>query len=202
MRMLHTMLRVGDLDKSIAFYTEILGMKVLRQKDYPGGRFTNTFVGYGDEKDNTVLELTYNWDTSSYDLGEGYGHIALGVDDIYGTCDRIKAQGGKVSREPGPMKHGTTVIAFVEDPDGYKIELIQLGTQGSAKQKAAATAQVLYWVGDIQLLALIATEQQLSKSLAYIYLLAIKICGYCKLSVFGNSLWCWVTISPSVRIRP
>ena len=140
MKMLHTMLRVGDLEKSIAFYTDILGMKVLRQKDYPGGRFTNTFVGYGDEKDNTVLELTYNWDTSSYDLGEGYGHIALGVDDIYGTCDRIKAQGGKVSREPGPMKHGTTVIAFVEDPDGYKIELIQLGTQGSAKQEAAATA--------------------------------------------------------------
>ena len=140
MRMLHTMLRVGDLDKSIAFYTDILGMKVLRQKDYPGGRFTNTFVGYGDEKDNTVLELTYNWDTSEYDLGEGYGHIALGVDDIYGTCDRIKAQGGKVSREPGPMKHGTTVIAFIEDPDGYKIELIQLGTQGPAKQEAAATA--------------------------------------------------------------
>ena len=140
MKMLHTMLRVGDLEKSIAFYTDILGMKVLRQKDYPGGRFTNTFVGYGDEKDNTVLELTYNWDTSSYDLGEGYGHIALGVDDIYGTCDRIKAQGGKVSREPGPMKHGTTVIAFVEDPDGYKIELIQLGTQGSAKQEAVATA--------------------------------------------------------------
>ena len=140
MRMLHTMLRVGNLEKSISFYTEILGMKVLRQKDYPGGKFTNTFVGYGDEKDNTVLELTYNWDTSEYDLGEGYGHIALGVDDIYGTCDRIKAQGGKVSREPGPMKHGTTVIAFVEDPDGYKIELIQLGTQGSAKQEAAATA--------------------------------------------------------------
>ena len=140
MRMLHTMLRVGNLDKAIAFYTDILGMKVLRQKDYPGGKFTNTFVGYGDEKDNTVLELTYNWDTSEYDLGEGYGHIALGVDDIYGTCDRIKAQGGKVSREPGPMKHGTTVIAFVEDPDGYKIELIQLGTQGSAKKEAAATA--------------------------------------------------------------
>ncbi|MEL6928089.1 MAG: lactoylglutathione lyase [Cyanobacteria bacterium J06600_6] len=140
MRMLHTMLRVGNLDKSIAFYTDVLGMKVLRQKDYPGGKFTNTFVGYGDEKDNTVLELTYNWDTSEYDLGEGYGHIALGVDDIYGTCDRIKAQGGKVSREPGPMKHGTTVIAFVEDPDGYKIELIQLGTQGSVKQEATATA--------------------------------------------------------------
>ena len=140
MRMLHTMLRVGDLDKSIAFYCDILGMKLLRRKDYPGGEFTLAFVGYGEEKDNTVIELTYNWGVSEYDLGKGYGHIALGVDDIYGTCDRIKAQGGKVSREPGPMKHGTTVIAFVEDPDGYKIELIQLGTQGSAKQEAAATA--------------------------------------------------------------
>ena len=140
MRMLHTMLRVGDLDKSIAFYCDILGMKLLRRKDYPGGEFTLAFVGYGDEKDNTVIELTYNWDVAEYDLGKGYGHIALGVDDIYGTCDRISAQGGKVSREPGPMKHGSTVIAFVEDPDGYKIELIQLGTQGSAKQEAAATA--------------------------------------------------------------
>ena len=140
MRMLHTMLRVGDLDKSIAFYCDILGMKLLRRKDYPGGEFTLAFVGYGEEKDNTVIELTYNWGVSEYDLGKGYGHIALGVDDIYGTCDRIKAQGGKVSREPGPMKHGTTVIAFVEDPDGYKIELIQLGTQGSAKKEAAATA--------------------------------------------------------------
>ena len=140
MRMLHTMLRVGDLDKSIAFYCDILGMKLLRRKDYPGGEFTLAFVGYGEEKDNTVIELTYNWGVSEYDLGKGYGHIALGVDDIYGTCDRIKAQGGKVSREPGPMKHGSTVIAFVEDPDGYKIELIQLGTQGSAKQEAAATA--------------------------------------------------------------
>ena len=140
MRMLHTMLRVGDLDKSIAFYCDILGMKLLRRKDYPGGEFTLAFVGYGDEKDNTVIELTYNWGVEEYDLGKGYGHIALGVNDIYGTCDRIKAQGGKVSREPGPMKHGTTVIAFVEDPDGYKIELIQLGTQGSAKQEAAATA--------------------------------------------------------------
>ncbi len=139
MRMLHTMLRVGDLDQSIAFYCDILGMKLLRRKDYPGGEFTLAFVGYGDEKDNTVIELTYNWGVSEYDLGKGYGHIALGVDDIYGTCDRIKAQGGKVSREPGPMKHGSTVIAFVEDPDGYKIELIQLGTQGSAKQEAAAT---------------------------------------------------------------
>lgn len=140
MRMLHTMLRVGDLDKSIAFYCDILGMKLLRRKDYPGGEFTLAFVGYGEEKDNTVIELTYNWGVSEYDLGKGYGHIALGVDDIYGTCDRIKQQGGKVSREPGPMKHGSTVIAFVEDPDGYKIELIQLGTQGSAKQEAAATA--------------------------------------------------------------
>lgn len=140
MRMLHTMLRVGNLDKSIAFYCDILGMKLLRRKDYPGGEFTLAFVGYGDEKDNTVIELTYNWGVEEYDLGQGYGHIALGVDDIYGTCDRIKAQGGKVSREPGPMKHGTTVIAFVEDPDGYKIELIQLGTQGSAPKAAAATA--------------------------------------------------------------
>ncbi|MDJ0571866.1 MAG: lactoylglutathione lyase [Pleurocapsa sp. MO_192.B19] len=138
--MLHTMLRVGNLDKSIAFYCDILGMKLLRRKDYPGGEFTLAFVGYGDEKDNTVIELTYNWGVEQYDLGKGYGHIALGVDDIYGTCDRIKAQGGKVSREPGPMKHGTTVIAFVEDPDGYKIELIQLGTQGSAPKEATATA--------------------------------------------------------------
>ena len=140
MKMLHTMLRVGDLDKSIAFYCDILGMKLLRRKDYPSGEFTLAFVGYGEEKDNTVIELTYNWGVEEYDLGKGYGHIALGVDDIYGTCDRIKTQGGKVSREPGPMKHGSTVIAFVEDPDGYKIELIQLGTQGSAKKEAAATA--------------------------------------------------------------
>lgn len=138
--MLHTMLRVGDLDKSLAFYCDILGMQLLRRKDYPGGEFTLAFVGYGDEKENTVIELTYNWGVEKYDLGEGYGHIALGVDDIYGTCDRIKAQGGKVTREPGPMKHGTTVIAFVEDPDGYKIELIQLGTQGSAQKEAVATA--------------------------------------------------------------
>jgi lactoylglutathione lyase len=133
MKMLHTMLRVGDLDQSIAFYCDILGMELLRRKDYPSGEFTLAFVGYGSEQDNTVIELTYNWGVSEYDLGKGYGHIALGVEDIYGTCDRIKAQGGKVSREPGPMKHGSTVIAFVEDPDGYKIELIQLGTQGSAK---------------------------------------------------------------------
>jgi lactoylglutathione lyase len=133
MKMLHTMLRVGDLDQSIAFYCDILGMELLRRKDYPSGEFTLAFVGYGSEQDNTVIELTYNWGVSEYDLGQGYGHIALGVEDIYGTCDRIKAQGGKVSREPGPMKHGSTVIAFIEDPDGYKIELIQLGIQGSAK---------------------------------------------------------------------
>jgi lactoylglutathione lyase len=131
--MLHTMLRVGDLDQSIAFYCDILGMELLRRKDYPSGEFTLAFVGYGSEQNNTVIELTYNWGVSEYDLGKGYGHIALGVEDIYGTCDRIKAQGGKVSREPGPMKHGSTVIAFIEDPDGYKIELIQLGTQGAAK---------------------------------------------------------------------
>jgi lactoylglutathione lyase len=139
MRMLHTMLRVGNLDQSIKFYCDLLGMKLLRQKDYPGGEFTLAFVGYGAETENTVIELTYNWGVDKYDLGAGYGHIALGVDDIYGTCDRIKAQGGKISREPGPMKHGTTVIAFVEDPDGYKIELIQLGTQGAAKTEAAAS---------------------------------------------------------------
>ena len=139
MRMLHTMLRVGNLEKSKEFYCDVLGMKLLRQKDYPGGEFTLAFVGYGEEKDNTVIELTYNWGTDSYDLGNGYGHIALGVDDIYGTCDKIKSLGGKVSREPGPMKHGSTVIAFVEDPDGYKIELIQLGTQGSAQKETAAS---------------------------------------------------------------
>ena len=125
MRLLHTMLRVGNLEKSKSFYCDILGMKLLRQKDYPGGEFTNAFVGYGDESDHTVLELTYNWGKDSYDLGTAYGHIALGVDDIYSTCEAIKAQGGKISREPGPMKHSSTVIAFVEDPDGYKIELIE-----------------------------------------------------------------------------
>jgi len=125
MRMLHTMLRVGNLEQSINFYCDVLGMKLLRKKDYPGGKFTNAFVGYGDESDHTVLELTHNWETESYDLGDGYGHVALGVDDIYGTCEAIKSQGGKVTREPGPMKHGTTVIAFVTDPDGYKIELIE-----------------------------------------------------------------------------
>jgi lactoylglutathione lyase len=132
MRLLHTMLRVGDLERSIAFYTDILGMWLLRRKDYPGGRFTLAFVGYGDESDHTVLELTHNWDTSSYDIGSGYGHIALGVDDIVGVCDQIRAKGGKVVREPGPMKNGTTVIAFVEDPDGYKVELIEMSSRAHA----------------------------------------------------------------------
>ncbi|MEP0800632.1 lactoylglutathione lyase [Funiculus sociatus] len=140
MRMLHTMLRVGNLEESLKFYCELLGMKLLRQKDYPGGEFTLAFVGYGDESDHTVLELTYNWGKEEYDLGDAYGHIAIGVDDIYATCNEIKARGGKVSREPGPMKHGSTVIAFVEDPNGYKVELIQLGTQGAQKQEAAEAA--------------------------------------------------------------
>ncbi|MBL1209759.1 lactoylglutathione lyase [Geminocystis sp. GBBB08] len=131
MRILHTMLRVGHLEKSLDFYCNVLGMKLLRQKDYPDGKFTLAFVGYGDEASNTVIELTYNWDTDSYNIGNGYGHIALGVDDIYITCEQIKAKGGKVTREPGPMKHGSTIIAFVEDPDGYKIELIQIAIQGS-----------------------------------------------------------------------
>ena len=125
MRILHTMLRVGDLDASIAFYTGIFGMQLLRKKDYPQGRFTLAFVGYGDEANNTVLELTHNWDTSHYDLGDGFGHIAIAVDDAYKACDEIKAKGGVVTREAGPMKHGSTVIAFVQDPDGYKIELIE-----------------------------------------------------------------------------
>lgn len=125
MRLLHTMLRVGNLEKSLDFYQNVLGMKLLRRKDYPEGRFTLTFVGYGDETDSTVLELTHNWDTERYDLGNAYGHIAVEVDDAYEACERVKRQGGNVVREAGPMKHGTTVIAFVEDPDGYKIEFIQ-----------------------------------------------------------------------------
>ncbi|MDK4544544.1 lactoylglutathione lyase [Kingella kingae] len=128
MRLLHIMLRVGNLEQSLAFYTEVLGMKLLRRKDYPEGRFTLAFVGYGEESDTTVLELTHNWDTPSYDLGAGYGHIAIEVDDAYAACDAVRAKGGKVTREAGPMKHGTTVIAFVEDPDGYKIEFIQKRT--------------------------------------------------------------------------
>jgi len=125
-RMLHTMLRVRDLDKSIDFYTRQLGMAVLRRKDFPGGKFTLAFVGYGDENNTAVLELTHNWDQAEpYDLGDGYGHIAIGVPDIYATCARLEAAGAKIPRPPGPMKHGSTVIAFVEDPDGYKIELIE-----------------------------------------------------------------------------
>jgi lactoylglutathione lyase len=123
--MLHTMLRVGDLQRSLDFYTQVLGMKFLRQSDYPEGRFTNAFVGYDDESKTAVLELTHNWDTKTYDLGNGYGHVAIEVDDAYKTCAEVKKRGGKVTREPGPMKHGTTVIAFVEDPDGYKIEFVQ-----------------------------------------------------------------------------
>lgn len=119
------MLRVGNLDESLKFYCDVLGMTLLRKKDYPEGKFTLAFVGYGDEKTNSVIELTHNWGVEAYDLGEGFGHLALGVDDIYQTCDRITQLGGKVVRQPGPMKHGTTVIAFVEDPNGYKIELIQ-----------------------------------------------------------------------------
>ena len=125
MRILHTMIRVADLERSIAFYTEVLGMKLLRRKDYPGGRFTLAFVGYGDEADSTVIELTHNWDTDSYDLGDGFGHIALAVADASAACVAFRDRGGRVVREAGPMKHGTTVIAFVEDPDGYRIELIE-----------------------------------------------------------------------------
>ena len=132
MRLLHTMLRVGDLERSLAFYTEVLGMTLLRRRDYPEGRFTLAFVGYGEESTTSVLELTHNWDTGSYEIGTGYGHIALGVDDITATCEAIAAKGGRVVRPPGPMKHGSTVIAFVEDPDGYKVELIQLGRRPDA----------------------------------------------------------------------
>ena len=142
MRLLHTMLRVGNLDESLKFYCELLGMKLLRQKDYPGGEFTLAFVGYGDEADHSVLELTYNCGTDHYDLGDAYGHIAIGVDDIYQTCEQIKAQGGKVTREPGPMKHGSTVIAFVEDPNGYKVELIQVKSLTAESPEAKQTASV------------------------------------------------------------
>ena len=125
MRIMHTMIRVGDLQRSIDFYTNVLGMRLLRKMDYPSGRFTNAFVGYGEESKTAVLELTHNWDTRSYDLGSGYGHVAIEVDDAAKACDEVRSRGGKVTREAGPMKHGTTVIAFVEDPDGYKIELIE-----------------------------------------------------------------------------
>ncbi len=125
MRMMHTMLRVTDLDKALAFYCDVLDMKLIRRKDYPEGKFTLAFVGYGDETNASVLELTHNWDTDAYEMGSAYGHIAIGVADVYATCDQVKARGGKVVREAGPMKGGKTVIAFVEDPDGYKVELLQ-----------------------------------------------------------------------------
>lgn len=125
MKLLHTMIRVTDLTRAIQFYQDCLGMHLLKQQDYPGGRFTLAFLGYGDHPDDGSIELTYNWDVDHYDLGDGYGHIAIGVDDIHKICDAITAKGGKVTRPPGPMKHGTTVIAFVTDPDGYKIELIE-----------------------------------------------------------------------------
>jgi lactoylglutathione lyase len=124
MRMLHTMLRVGDLQRSIDFYTQILGMKLLRQKEYPDGRFTLAFVGFGDESDNTVIELTHNWDTDRYDLGDGFGHLAIEVADVYQATEQIRQRGGKIIRDAGPMNAGTTIIAFVEDPDGYAIELL------------------------------------------------------------------------------
>ena len=125
-RIAHTMIRVRNLDKSIDFYTGLLGMKLLRRNDYPGGKFTLAFVGYGDESSNAVIELTYNWDQEeAYDLGNGFGHVAIGVPDIYGTCEKLEAAGASIPRPPGPMMHGTTVIAFVDDPDGYKIELIE-----------------------------------------------------------------------------
>jgi len=125
MRILHTMIRVVDLDLAIQFYTDVLGMQLLRRKDYPAGRFTLAFVGYGEESDAAVVELTHNWDTYSYDHGNGFGHIAIGVANIHAVCDQIRAGGGVITREPGPMKHGSTVIAFVRDPDGYAIELIE-----------------------------------------------------------------------------
>ncbi len=125
MRILHTMLRVGDLDRSLAFYTEVLGMRLLRRMDFPDGKFTLAFVGFQDEQDGAVLELTHNWGVDHYDLGTGFGHMAVEVDDAYEACERVQARGGKVTREAGPMMHGTTVIAFVEDPDGYRVELIE-----------------------------------------------------------------------------
>jgi len=128
MRILHTMIRVGDLERSIRFYTEVLGMRLIRRREYPEGRFTLAFVGYGEEKESAVIELTHNWDTPSYDLGNGFGHIAIEVDDAYQRCEEVKQKGGKVVREAGPMKNSNLVIAFIEDPDGYKIEFIQKGT--------------------------------------------------------------------------
>ena len=126
MRLLHTMLRVNDLDESLRFYCDVLGMTLLRRKDYPGGRFTLAFVGYGAEDETAVIEMTHNWDTCQYELGNAFGHIALGVEGISDVVEKLRAQGAKVTREPGPMKHGGSVIAFIEDPNGYKIELIEL----------------------------------------------------------------------------
>ncbi len=133
------MLRVGDLERSLRFYTEVLGMRLLRRRDYPEGRFTLAFVGYGEERDTAVLELTHNWDTSTYEIGSGYGHIAIGVTDIHSTCAAIAERGGRVVRPPGPMKHGSTVIAFVEDPDGYRVELIQTALTPQPPAAAAST---------------------------------------------------------------
>ena len=130
MRILHTMLRVGDLERSITFYRDVLGMDLISRKDYPEGKFTLAFLGYGKNPEQAEIELTHNWGVQSYEIGTAFGHVALGVDDIFAACDRIRAAGGKISREPGPMKHGSTVIAFVEDPDGYKIELIEQGSRG------------------------------------------------------------------------
>ena len=140
MKLLHTMIRVKNLEESLKFYCDLLGMKLLRQKDYPGGEFTLAFVGYGDESEHTVIELTHNWGVGEYEMGDAFGHIAIGVADIYKTCDEIKARGGKVTREPGPMKHGTTVIAFVQDPNGYKVELIEMKTLGNKTEKEAVAA--------------------------------------------------------------
>ena len=125
MRLLHVMLRVRNLEKTLDFYCNIFGMKLIRKKDYPSGKFTLAFVGYGSEEKDTVLEFTHNWETDDYELGTAYGHIAINVDDIYTACDDIREKGGNIVREPGPMKHGTTLLAFAEDPDGYKIELLQ-----------------------------------------------------------------------------
>lgn len=132
MRILHTMIRVGNLERSLAFYCDVLGMRLLRRQDYPGGRFTLAFVGYGDEDREAVLELTHNWDTARYELGDGFGHVAIGVDDIVRRCEEFRAKGATIVREPGPMKHGSTLIAFLEDPDGYRIELIQSRSAGAA----------------------------------------------------------------------
>ena len=125
MRIIHTMLRVTDLERSLAFYTEVMGMRLLRRQDYPAGRFTLAFIGYAEEADSAVIELTHNWDTDHYELGNGFGHIAISVDDIHQTCEQVRARGGVITREPGPMKHGHTVIAFIRDPDGYALELIE-----------------------------------------------------------------------------